>query len=65
MLNELVAIFLDAYHANIPYEYESLHYFESVITVLVLGAVIIGSVALALVTCWGTFTIIKGAFSRD
>lgn len=64
MLQEVVAMFLDAYHTNIPYEYEDMHYFESVITVGVELSMLIGAILMAVVTAWGTFKIINGVFGR-
>lgn len=65
MMIELVQMFLDAYHANIPSDFEQIHYFDSCITVAVIVALLVGALSLALVTAWGTFKIINGVFRRD
>ena len=65
MMIELVQMFLDAYHANIPAEYEQLNYFDSIITVCVILALLVGALCMAIITAWGTFKIINGVFGRD
>ena len=65
MMIELVQMFLDAYHANIPADYEQIHYFDSIITVGVILALLVGALLMAIITAWGTFKIINGVFGRD
>lgn len=65
MMIELIQMFLDAYHFHIDPEYANIPYFDSIITVAVIICLLVGALALALVTAWGTFKIIVGVFGRD
>lgn len=65
MMTELIQMFLDAYHFHISPDYSQIPYFDSIITVAVITCLLVGALALALVTAWGTFKIIVGVFGRD
>ena len=43
MMNEVVQIFLGAYHENIPAEYASINYFDSCIVLAVTICMLVGS----------------------
>lgn len=64
MMNEVIQIFLGAYHENIAEDYASINYFDSCIVLAVTICMLVGALAMACITAWGTFKIINGVFGR-
>ena len=58
MMNEVIQIFLGAYHENIAEDYASINYFDSCIVLAVTICMLVGALAMACITAWGIIVVV-------
>ena len=59
MINEYIQMLLGAYHEYINPDYHMIDYFDSIIIVMGLGALLVGTFGLMLLMAW---TMYKGIY---